>query len=254
MFEAGTNSEHKLSRKRSTKRAMALRDARLNPGAGGGPVDREVAAREGVPLRRLRRRSRRLDEHRLGGGHRHAGGQRELDEFTSADPARGGKALSLHGQLGTSLFIDIFRRTGAASMILSGFSRQGRARPGWPLMPAAGSVPQDDQVPGRERYLGRRAVGRRRNVGAVEGIERHEDAGRLGLDPDHRTRRVQQGRQPVHSARASRETSGTTFRTDNPASQVRSPAGRIRSGESAIAVRRRNPPEPHSGRTTRPVR
>ena len=56
MFEAGTNSEHKLSRKRSTKREMALRDARLIRALAAGQSIEEVAAREGVPLRRARER------------------------------------------------------------------------------------------------------------------------------------------------------------------------------------------------------
>jgi hypothetical protein len=56
MTQIGTNSEHKVARKRSTKREMALRDARLIRALAAGQSIEEVAAREAIPLRRARER------------------------------------------------------------------------------------------------------------------------------------------------------------------------------------------------------
>ncbi len=66
MTQIGTDSEHKQLRKRSTKREMALRDARLIRALAAGQSIEEVAAREEIPLRRARERvsailSRRAD-------------------------------------------------------------------------------------------------------------------------------------------------------------------------------------------------
>ena len=56
MSEFGTNSEPTSPRKRSTKREMALRDSRLIRGLAAGQRIEEMAAREGIPLRRARER------------------------------------------------------------------------------------------------------------------------------------------------------------------------------------------------------
>ena len=56
MTQFGTNSEHNQPRKRSTKREMALRDARLIRALAAGQSIEEVAAREEIPLRRARER------------------------------------------------------------------------------------------------------------------------------------------------------------------------------------------------------
>jgi len=56
MSEFGTNSEYESRRKRSTKREMALRDARLIRALAAGQPIEELAAREGIPLRRARER------------------------------------------------------------------------------------------------------------------------------------------------------------------------------------------------------
>ena len=56
MTQIGTNSEHKPPRKRSTKREMALRDARLIRALAAGQSIEELAAREDIPLRRARER------------------------------------------------------------------------------------------------------------------------------------------------------------------------------------------------------
>ena len=56
MTQIGTNSEHNQPRKRSTKREMALRDARLIRALAAGQSIEEVAAREEIPLRRARER------------------------------------------------------------------------------------------------------------------------------------------------------------------------------------------------------
>ena len=56
MIEVGTNSERRPPRRRSTKREMALRDARLIRALAAGQSIEEVAAREDIPLRRARER------------------------------------------------------------------------------------------------------------------------------------------------------------------------------------------------------
>ncbi len=56
MTENGTYSEQKPLRKRSTKREMALRDARLIRALAAGQSIEELAAREDIPLRRARER------------------------------------------------------------------------------------------------------------------------------------------------------------------------------------------------------
>ncbi len=56
MTEVGTNHEQKPPRKRSTKREMALRDARLIRALAAGQSIEEAAAGQGIPLRRARER------------------------------------------------------------------------------------------------------------------------------------------------------------------------------------------------------
>ena len=56
MSDFGTNDEHNPPRKRSTKREMALRDSRLIRALAAGQPIEELAAQEGIPLRRARER------------------------------------------------------------------------------------------------------------------------------------------------------------------------------------------------------
>lgn len=56
MSDFGTNDEHRAPRKRSTKREMTLRDSRLIRALAAGQPIEELAAREGITLRRARER------------------------------------------------------------------------------------------------------------------------------------------------------------------------------------------------------